>query len=88
VVSRASSTLEGSLQCRDVDLSRLTPMEVEEGPSALEVATANDPAPPRVVLAATQPSRVLLVVIQLWWVVQTATQPLRVFKCAPFPMPP
>jgi hypothetical protein len=30
----------------------------------------------------------LLVVIQLWWVVQTATQPLRVFKCAPFPMPP
>jgi hypothetical protein len=45
VVSRASSTLEGSLQCRDVDLSRQTPMEVEEGPSALEVATVNDPAP-------------------------------------------
>jgi hypothetical protein len=45
VVSHASSTLEGSLPYRDADLSRLTPMEVEEGPSALEVATAKDLAP-------------------------------------------
>jgi hypothetical protein len=44
VVSRASSTLEGSLPCRDADLSHPTPMEVAEGPSALEVATAEDPA--------------------------------------------
>jgi hypothetical protein len=44
-VSRASSTLEGSLQCQYVGLSRPTPMEVTEEPSALEVATAEDPAP-------------------------------------------
>jgi hypothetical protein len=44
VVPRASSILEGSLLCRDADLSHLTPMEVVEGPSALEVATAEDPA--------------------------------------------
>jgi hypothetical protein len=42
VVSRASSTLEGSLPCKDADLSHLTPMEVAEGPSALEVANAED----------------------------------------------
>ena len=45
VVSHASSTLEGSIPCRDADLSHPTPMEVAEGPSALEVATAEDPAP-------------------------------------------
>jgi hypothetical protein len=45
VVSHASSTLEGSLQCQDAGPSRLTPMEVTEEPSALEVATAEDPAP-------------------------------------------
>jgi hypothetical protein len=45
VVSRASSTLEGSLPCRDADLSCPTPLEVAEGPSALEVATAEDPTP-------------------------------------------
>jgi hypothetical protein len=44
VVSHASSTLEGSLPCKDTDPSHLTPMEVAEGPSALEVATAEDPA--------------------------------------------
>jgi hypothetical protein len=43
-VSRASSTLEGSLRCQDAGLSHLTPMEATEGPSALEVATAEDPA--------------------------------------------
>jgi hypothetical protein len=42
VVSRASSTLEGSLPCKGADLSHPTPMEVAEGPSALEVATAED----------------------------------------------
>jgi hypothetical protein len=44
-VSRASSTLEGSLQCQDAGLSHPTPMEVIEEPSALDVATAEDPAP-------------------------------------------
>jgi hypothetical protein len=44
-VSRASSTLEGSLQCQDAGLGHPTPMEVTEEPSALEVATAEDPAP-------------------------------------------
>jgi hypothetical protein len=44
-VSHASSTLEGSLPCRDAGLSPLTPMEVAEQPSALEVATAEDLAP-------------------------------------------
>ena len=43
-VSRASSTLEGSLQCQDVGPSHPTPMEVIEEPSTLEVATAEDPA--------------------------------------------
>jgi hypothetical protein len=45
VVSRASSTLEGSLPCKDTDLSHPTPMEVAMGPSALEVVAAEDPAP-------------------------------------------
>jgi hypothetical protein len=44
-VSRASLTLEGSLQCQDASPSRPTPMEVREEPLALEVATAEDPAP-------------------------------------------
>jgi hypothetical protein len=45
VVSRESSTLEGSHPCKDADPSYPTPMEVDEGHSALEVATAEDPAP-------------------------------------------
>jgi hypothetical protein len=45
VVSHASSTLEGSLPCKDTDLSHPTPMEMAEGPSALEVAAAEDLAP-------------------------------------------
>jgi hypothetical protein len=44
-VSRASSTLEGSLPCKDTDPSHPTTMEVAEGPSALELAAAEDPAP-------------------------------------------
>jgi hypothetical protein len=43
VVSHASSTLEGGLACKDADPSYPTPMEVVEGPSALEVAAAEDP---------------------------------------------
>ena len=45
MVSRASSTLEGSLPCKDTDPSYPTPMEVAEGPSASDVAAAEDPAP-------------------------------------------
>jgi hypothetical protein len=44
-VSRASSTLEGSLQCQDVGPSYLTHMEVTGEPSALEVAAVENPAP-------------------------------------------
>jgi hypothetical protein len=43
VVSHASSTLEGSLPCKDTDPSYPTPMELVEGPSASEVAAAEDP---------------------------------------------
>jgi hypothetical protein len=78
-MSRASSTLEGSLQSQDVGPSCPTPMEVRGEPSSLQAATAENLAP-RVVMAVTQPPRVLLVVIRLWWVAQAATQPPRVFK--------
>jgi hypothetical protein len=44
-VSRASLTLEGSLQCQEVGQDCPTPMEVTEYPSALEVAVAENPAP-------------------------------------------
>jgi hypothetical protein len=40
--SRASSTLERGLEGQETDLNRLAPMEVAEGPSALEVATAEN----------------------------------------------
>jgi hypothetical protein len=43
-VSRASSSLVGSLQCQDAGPSCPTPMEVTEEPSALEMATTEDPA--------------------------------------------
>jgi hypothetical protein len=45
VVSRASSTLEGSLRCQEVGQDCPTPMEVTEDPSALEVVVAENPAP-------------------------------------------
>jgi hypothetical protein len=45
VVSRASSTLEGSLWCQEVGQDCSTPMEVTEDPSASEVAIAENPAP-------------------------------------------
>jgi hypothetical protein len=44
-MSRASSTLEGSLQCQDVGPSCPTPMEVTREPSALEVAAVENLAP-------------------------------------------
>jgi hypothetical protein len=42
-VSHASSILEGSLRCQDVDQNCPTHMEVTEEPSALEVAAAKNP---------------------------------------------
>jgi hypothetical protein len=44
-VSRALSTLEGSLRCQEVGQDCPTPMEVIEDPSASEVAVAENPAP-------------------------------------------
>jgi hypothetical protein len=44
-VSRALSTLEGSLRCQEVGQDCPTPMEVTEDPSALEVAVVENPAP-------------------------------------------
>jgi hypothetical protein len=44
-VSRASSTLEGSLQCQEVGQDCPTPMEVTEDPSASEVAVAENLTP-------------------------------------------
>jgi hypothetical protein len=40
--SRASSTLERGLEGQETDLDRLAPMEVAEGPSALEAATTEN----------------------------------------------
>jgi hypothetical protein len=40
--SRASSTLERDLEGQETDLDRPDPMEIAEGPSALEVATAEN----------------------------------------------
>jgi hypothetical protein len=44
-VSRASSTLDGSLRCQEVGQDCPTPMEVTKDPSALEVVVAENPAP-------------------------------------------
>jgi hypothetical protein len=41
--SRASSTLEGGLQCQEVGQDCPTPMEVTEDPSALEVVVEENP---------------------------------------------
>jgi hypothetical protein len=76
-VSRASSTLEGSLRCQEVGQDCSTPMEVTEDPSALEVAIAENPDPKGGAGSYPAP-RVLPVVIRLWWVARAATQPPRV----------
>ena len=89
--------MERGLEGQETDLDRLAPMEVTEGPSALEVATAENlglkdgvdtyPAPEGV--AGDDSARVGSVShdpapegvareIQLKWIAQTMTQPLRV----------
>jgi hypothetical protein len=74
--SRTSSTLERSLKGQETDLDCTTPMEVVEGPSALEVLQKARPS--RMVLALTQPPRVLPEMIRLGWVARAMTQPPRV----------
>jgi hypothetical protein len=68
VASRASSTLEGSLQSQEVGQGRSIPMEVTENPSALEVAVAENPVlkggaggcPAPEGVAGNDPARVVL----------------------------
>jgi hypothetical protein len=55
-VSRASSTLEGSLRCQDVGQDCLTHMEVTEDPLDLEMTAAKNPAPEGV--AGSDPAQV------------------------------
>jgi hypothetical protein len=45
VVSRALSTLEDSLPCKNTDLSHPTTMEVAEGPSTLRGGCCRRPSP-------------------------------------------
>jgi hypothetical protein len=75
--SRASSTLERGLEGQETNLDRLAPMEVIEGPSALEAAIAEN-----LVLkdgADTYPApRMLPGMIRLVLETQATAQPLRV----------
>jgi hypothetical protein len=81
VVSRASSTLEDSLPRKDTDPSYPTPMEVAEGPSALEVAAAEDPAPEGGTGSYPTPEGVVGSDLALW-VVLAIIQPPRMFRHA------
>jgi hypothetical protein len=74
--SRASSTLERGLEGQETDLGRLAPMEVIEGPSALEAATAENFS--RMVLTLAQPPRMLPGMTRLGWETQATAQPPRV----------
>jgi hypothetical protein len=71
--SRASSTLERGLEGQEASLDCLAPMEVTEGPSALEVAAAENSALKDGAGVYPAP-RVLPEMIRLGWVVQAATQ--------------
>jgi hypothetical protein len=77
--SRASSTLERGLEGQETDLDRLAPMEVIEGPSALEAATAEN-----LVLKdgvdACPPPRMLPGMTRLGWETQATAQPPRVLS--------
>jgi hypothetical protein len=75
--SRASLTLEGSLQSQEIGQGCSIPMEVTKSPSALEVAVAENPVLKDGARVA-QPPRVLPVMIRLGWVAQATTQPSRV----------
>jgi hypothetical protein len=87
VVSRALSTLEGSLPCRDADLGHLTPLEMPKGPSALEVATAEDPASESGAGSYPAPEGVAGSDPALVGIANYKPAP-RVFGCALIPIPP
>jgi hypothetical protein len=89
VASRASSTLEGSLQSQEVGQGRSIPMEVTENPSALEVAVAENPVlkggaggcPAPEGVAGNDPARVVLgTCSQMLWVKNKATQKMLNIK--------
>jgi hypothetical protein len=75
--SRASSTLEHGLKGQEAGLDCSAPMEVGEGPSALEVVVAENLALKDGAGAYPAP-RVLPEMIRLGWVAQAVTQPPRV----------
>jgi hypothetical protein len=75
--SRTSSTLERSLKGRETDLDCIAPMEVVEGPSALEVAVTEGLALKDGASAYPAPW-VLPEMIRLGWVARAMTQPPRV----------
>jgi hypothetical protein len=75
--SRASSILERGLEGQETDLDRLVPMEVTEGPSALETATAENLVLKDGVDAYPAP-RMLPGMTRLGWEAQATAQPPRV----------
>jgi hypothetical protein len=75
--SRASSTLECGLKGQEAGLDCSAPMEVVEGPSALEVAVTEGSALKDGASACPAP-RVLPEMIRLGWVARAMTQPSRV----------
>jgi hypothetical protein len=77
--SRASSTLERSLKGQEAGLDCSAPMEVGEGPSALEVAVTESSALKDGISAYPAP-RVLPGMTRLGWVARAMTQPPRVFE--------
>jgi hypothetical protein len=88
--SRASSTLERGLEGQEAGLDCTAPTEVTEGPSALEVAVAENLAPMdgATALALTQPTRVLPEMIRLRWVARAVIQPPRVSEWVLLPTLP
>jgi hypothetical protein len=75
--SHASSTLEHGLKGQEASLDCSAPMEVGEGPSALEVAVTESSALKNGAGAYPAP-RVLPGMTWLGWVARAMTQPLRV----------
>jgi hypothetical protein len=75
--SRTSSTLERGLEGQEAGLDCTAPTEVTEGPSALEVAVAENSAPMDGASAYPAP-RVLSEMIWLGWVARAVIQPPRV----------
>jgi hypothetical protein len=75
--TRLCSLKPGCDRSQEAGLGCSFPMEVTENPSALEVATAENPVP-RDSASSYPAPRVLPVMTRLGWVVRAATQPPRV----------